>query len=183
MDSESVFANLDYLGSSGIVLSVEQRASLQSSLVTLKREHKFRRVKLWGIIRGIQSDYFIVQGVGKDEIKDRKALFRYTISRITNNRGMYHLFPGNYFLCQVPCIYMFISPIFSSQDCMLWSLLPYADQGLKSKSALLQGRFTGDPSFEYEHSVTHRVGEGDSAQEQTTAVSLQQDGSLSITLI
>ena len=59
---------------------------------------------------------------------------------------------------------------------MLWSLLPYADQGLKSKSALLQGRFTGDPAFEYEHSVTHRVGEGDSAQEQTTAVSRQQDG-------
>ena len=77
MDSESVFANLDYLGSSGIVLSVEQKASLQSSLVTLKREHKFRRVKLWGVIRGIQSDYFIIQGVGKDEIKDRKALFRY----------------------------------------------------------------------------------------------------------
>ena len=59
---------------------------------------------------------------------------------------------------------------------MLWSLLPYADQGLKSKSALLQGRFTGDPAFEYEHSVTHRVGEGDSAQEQTTAVSPQHDG-------
>lgn len=79
MDSDSVFANLDYLGSSGVVLSVEQRASLQSSLVTLKREHKFRRVKLWGVVRGIQNDYFIVQGVGKDEIKDRKALFRYLL--------------------------------------------------------------------------------------------------------
>ena len=54
---------------------------------------------------------------------------------------------------------------------MQWSLLPYADQGLKTKSSLLQGRFTGDPAFEYEHSVTHRVGEGESAQEQTTAVS------------
>ena len=53
---------------------------------------------------------------------------------------------------------------------MQWSLLPYADQGLKTKSSMLQGRFTGDPAFEYEHSVTHRVGEGDSAQEQTTAV-------------
>lgn len=77
MDSETVFSNLDYLDSSGIVLSVEQKASLQSSLVTLKKDHKFRRVKLWGIIRGIQNDYFIIQGVGKDEIKDRKALFRY----------------------------------------------------------------------------------------------------------
>ena len=77
MDSETVFSQLDYLGSSGVALSVEQKASLQSSLVSLKREHKFRRVKLWGIIRGVQGDYFIIQGVGKDEIKDRKALFRY----------------------------------------------------------------------------------------------------------
>ncbi len=76
MDSESVFVNLDYLGSSGVVLSVEQKASLQSSLLLLKREHKFRRVKLWGVVRGIGNDYFIAQGVGKDELKDRKALYR-----------------------------------------------------------------------------------------------------------
>ena len=76
MDSEGVFTNLDYLGSSGVVLSVEQRATLQSSLVLLRREHKFWRVKLWGVIRGIQKDYFIAQGVGMDELKDRKALYR-----------------------------------------------------------------------------------------------------------
>lgn len=28
----------------------------------------------------------------------------------------------------------------------------------------------GDPSFDYEHSATYRVGEGESAQEQTTQV-------------
>lgn len=76
MDSETLFSNLDYLGSSGVVLSVEQKACLQSSLVTLRRDHKFHRVKLWGIIRGIQKDYFIVQGVGKNELVDRKALYR-----------------------------------------------------------------------------------------------------------
>lgn len=76
MDSEFLFSDLDYLGSSGVVLSVEQKASLQSSLVTLKRKHKFRRVKLWGIIRGIQRDYFIVHGVGRNELLDKKALYR-----------------------------------------------------------------------------------------------------------
>ena len=76
MDSETLFSSLDYLGSSGVVLSVEQKASLQSSLVTLQREHKFRRVKLWGIIRGVQKDYFIAFGVGKNELLDRKALYR-----------------------------------------------------------------------------------------------------------
>ena len=77
MDADSLLANLGYLGSSGVVLSVEQRASLQSSLVLLRKEHKFRRVKLWGIIRGVEKDYFIAEGVGSDELKDRKKLYRY----------------------------------------------------------------------------------------------------------
>lgn len=140
MDSEGVFSNVAFLGSSGVVLSVEQKASLQSSLVLLQREHKFRKTKVWGVIRGIQSDYFIVQGVGKDELKDRKALY--------------------------------------SQDCMQWSLLPFADRGLRTKAALLHGRFTGDPSFVYEHTVTHRVGEGENAQEQTTAIELKEEDRL-----
>ena len=53
---------------------------------------------------------------------------------------------------------------------MQWSLLPHVDEGLKQKSSLLESRFTGDPSFDYEHSATYRVGEGESAQEQTTQV-------------
>ena len=76
MESENLFAHLSHLGSSGVVLSVEQRSALQSSLVLLRREHKFRRVKLWGVIRGIESSYFIAMGVGRDEIKDRKTLYR-----------------------------------------------------------------------------------------------------------
>lgn len=76
MDSETLFSDLGYLGSSGVVVSVEQKASLQSSLVILKRKHKFRRVKLWGIIRGVQKDYFIVHGVGRNELMDKKALYR-----------------------------------------------------------------------------------------------------------
>ncbi len=76
MESESLLANVGYLGSSGVVLSVEQRASLLSSLVLLRREHKFRRVKLWGVIKAVQGEYFIAMGVGKDELRDRKALYR-----------------------------------------------------------------------------------------------------------
>lgn len=53
---------------------------------------------------------------------------------------------------------------------MQWSLLPHVDKGLKQKSSLLESRFTGDPAFDYEHSATYRVGEGESAQEQTTQV-------------
>ncbi len=76
MDSETLQSGLEYLGSSGAILSVEQKASLQSSLITLKRDNKFRRIKLWGIIKGIQQNYFIVHGVGKNELEDRKVLYR-----------------------------------------------------------------------------------------------------------
>ena len=82
MDSETVFSDLDYLGSSGVVLSVEQKTALQSSLVTLKKEHKFRRVKLWGIIKGVQKDYFIVHGIGKNELLDKRALYRQVDGRV-----------------------------------------------------------------------------------------------------
>ena len=71
--------NIDYVGSSGIILSTEQKAALQSSLVILKSNYKFRVVKFCGKIFGVKSDYFIVQGVGKDELKERKTLYRYPI--------------------------------------------------------------------------------------------------------
>ena len=76
MDSETLFSDLGCLGSSGVVVSVEQKASLQSSLVILKRKQKFRRVKLWGVIRGVKKDYFIVHGMGRNELIDKRALYR-----------------------------------------------------------------------------------------------------------
>ena len=68
--------NVDYVGSSGVILSTEQKAALQSSLVILKSNYKFHRVLFWGKILGVKNDYFIVQGVSKDELKDRKSLYR-----------------------------------------------------------------------------------------------------------
>ena len=76
MESEILHLSIDYVASSGVVLSVEQKAALQSSLVILKSQQKLHCVKFWGKILGIRNDYFIVQGVGKDELKDRKTLYR-----------------------------------------------------------------------------------------------------------
>lgn len=45
---------------------------------------------------------------------------------------------------------------------------------MKERSSRLQGRFTGDPSYVYEHTYTHRVGEGEGAQEKVTKVSYSQ---------
>ena len=77
MESEGIAQNLDFVASSGIVLSVEKKACLQTSLAIVQQKHKFLKVKLWGIIKGIQRDYYIIQGVGKDEINTRKSLYRY----------------------------------------------------------------------------------------------------------
>lgn len=62
-----------------------------------------------------------------------------------------------------------------SHDCIQWSLLPHADQKLKGKVSLLRGRFTGDPSFEYNSTVTQRVGEGSSVQEQTVQIDIKEE--------
>ena len=76
MDADCLERDLERVNSSGAVLSVEQKAQLQTSLVLLKHKSKFRRVQLWGVVKGIGGDYFIAVGVGRDELKDRKFLFR-----------------------------------------------------------------------------------------------------------
>lgn len=58
---------------------------------------------------------------------------------------------------------------------MEWNLLPHVDEGLRVKSTLLQGRFTGDPSYIAEHKVTNRVGEGEGEEEKTTTVKYYKD--------
>jgi len=75
MESDTLHLNIDYVASSGVVLSVEQKAALQSSLVILQSQQKFKHVQFWGKILGIRNDYFIVEGIGKDELKDRKRLY------------------------------------------------------------------------------------------------------------
>jgi radial spoke head protein 9 len=73
MDTDGLHLSLDYLGSSGIVLNTEQKTSLQTSLLLLKNREKFRRVQFWGKIVGIQGEYFIAQGIGNDQLDDRKS--------------------------------------------------------------------------------------------------------------
>ena len=65
-----------------------------------------------------------------------------------------------------------------SQDCLNWAILPHADGALMMRAGLLRGRFSGDPSFAYEHTVTHRVGEGENAREETTTVEMKEEDRL-----
>ena len=69
------------------------------------------------------------------------------------------------------CVCVCVCVCLCSRDCIEWNILPHVDEGLKRKSALLQGRFTGDPSYVNEHTVTQRVGEGDNTHVETSTVS------------
>jgi len=109
MDSQSLQQTVQLLSGCGVILSAEQRASLQTSLVVLLKRHKFSRVQFWGKIVGIHDDYYIAQGFAKDQLAGRKTLF--------------------------------------SKDCLRWSLLNAATDETRRLSALLQTRFTGDPSY------------------------------------
>ena len=76
MDAEALHLEVDYVASSGVILSVEQKAALQSSLIILKTQQQLLKIQFWGKILGTKTDYFIVQGVGNDELKERKTLYR-----------------------------------------------------------------------------------------------------------
>ena len=76
MNARELHLTVDYVGSSGIVFSPEQKAALQTSLCILQNNMKFSRVFLWGKILGVKDDYFIAQGIGSDELGEKKTLYR-----------------------------------------------------------------------------------------------------------
>jgi len=137
MDSDNLHLTIDYVASSGVVLSVEQKSALQSSLVILKNQQKFKCIQFWGKLLGARNDYFIVQGVGKDELRDRKNLY--------------------------------------SLDCIKWGLMPSLNDETRRKCALIKGRFTGDPSHEYEHSEKKNDEEADKEEEGDVIMVKEED--------
>ena len=54
---------------------------------------------------------------------------------------------------------------------MHWGLLNPPTEETKEKAKLARGRFTGDPSYEFEHTEVRRSGEGDEATEEEETVS------------
>jgi len=74
LDFENLPAYMDYLAGS-VMLSPEQRAAVQSSLVILKHQMKFTHLCFWGRIHGSLKDYYIVQGVEGIDWYNRRTLF------------------------------------------------------------------------------------------------------------
>ncbi|MBN3306071.1 radial spoke head protein 9 homolog [Amia ocellicauda] len=75
MDSQTLHYALDLVSGSGLTLSPEQRAALQSSLVIMRANYRFHRVLFWGKILCTKQDYFIAQGLTEDELGEKKTLY------------------------------------------------------------------------------------------------------------
>jgi len=141
MDSKTIGADVDYLASgSGFMLSAEQKAALQSSLIMVKTHYKFTKVRLWGKIFGVKDDYFIIQGSVKDELLDRSTLYSF--------------------------------------DCVEWHLLQPATEEQIENSLKLNGRFMGDPSYEYEFTDVQKIQNGDELIEEETQIQIKEEDRL-----
>lgn len=57
-----------------------------------------------------------------------------------------------------------------SKDCIHWHLLPQATEAMKAQAKLAKGRFTGDPSHDFEHTEIKKIGDGDDAAEEEETV-------------
>lgn len=76
IESNKLLLDIENLAFAGIVLSVEQKSCLQTSLAVAREQYKFNRIYFWGKILGTKEDYFICAGVGPNEMKNRTFLYR-----------------------------------------------------------------------------------------------------------
>ncbi|XP_039385735.1 radial spoke head protein 9 homolog isoform X2 [Mauremys reevesii] len=75
MDAESLPYALDLVAGGGAGLSAEKRAALRASLLLLRRDYRFERVRFWGRIQGIRGPYYIAEGLGGDRAGPRSRLY------------------------------------------------------------------------------------------------------------
>lgn len=74
----------------------------------------------------------------------------------------------------IAILYIFVC----SKDCVHWGLLPPATDEMKQKAKLAKGRFTGDPSFEFEHVEMKRTGDGEEATEEEETIMIKEEDRL-----
>lgn len=61
--------------------------------------------------------------------------------------------------------------VVGSLNCTEWSLLPPATEEMATQTAVVSGRFMGDPSHEYEHTELQKVNEGEKVFDEEVVVS------------
>ncbi|CAH7217398.1 Rsph9 [Phodopus roborovskii] len=62
-----------------------------------------------------------------------------------------------------------------SLNCTEWSLLPPATEEMATQTAVVNGRFMGDPSHEYEHTELQKVNEGEKVFDEEVVVQIKEE--------
>ncbi|XP_055468755.1 radial spoke head protein 9 homolog isoform X3 [Psammomys obesus] len=62
-----------------------------------------------------------------------------------------------------------------SLNCTEWSLLPPATEEMATQTAMVSGRFMGDPSHEYEHTELQKVNEGERVFDEEVVVQIKEE--------
>jgi len=75
MEAATLTSSLTNISSLGVGLNQTQQSALNTSLLIAEANYKFTGLRFWGKISGIKEDYFIVYGINKDELNDRKFLY------------------------------------------------------------------------------------------------------------
>ncbi|CAI9584759.1 unnamed protein product [Staurois parvus] len=65
---------------------------------------------------------------------------------------------------------------------MDWCLLPPPTEAIIAEGQVIKGRFIGDPSHEYEHTVPKKVGEGEAAYEEEVMNHIKEETRLVATI-
>lgn len=79
MFSNKMNLDMDKYLSTGLYLTIEEELVLQTSLPDLQMENRFSSVAFQAKILGINSDYYIAFGRGKDFIRNKMFFYRLVI--------------------------------------------------------------------------------------------------------
>lgn len=129
----------------GQTLTVEQKASIQTSLNVLKRESKFDTVKFLGRLSGSRGDYLLAQGfnVCYDKIENAESL---KPTRVYSRKNFYSI------------------------NGVEWRMLPNIDNETVERCSKLFVPFSGDPASKFKvidrKTEDDGEGEGDGTEEQ-----------------
>merc|ERR1719430_2335878 len=75
MDASTLCSSLVNVASLGVGLNQTHKSALETSTLIAQANYKFTGIRFWGKISGIKEDYFIIYGIIKDEMHERKFLY------------------------------------------------------------------------------------------------------------